>query len=263
MPFRTWDRRLEAGSDSGIETMKFTNYLPRRPIALPQRLSEGFIPLVVGVLTILTGRFFITMSRPEWTYATWAGWCFVAMGLVSAAIGVAGCTVRSFPTLQSVTRGGQPAVGIRSWWGSWAFSWAADALLALLGVGAFIIDLMTGARNLVVTAPAALVGAWLAMRLALYVRGAKRMEAVWLTEDSLVHEQRAGVEVAPFATITSVEPTFGFIAINTSAPPQRRLCPRLWRATSAEKKILIATGTMGHPQQDLAAWIREGVGVRG
>lgn len=235
---------------------------PTRPISTSHRLSEGLLPIVVGVISGFVGWFFTTTAGPSWPYATWAGWCFVAMGLAAIGIGIAGLVARSFPTLQSTTLDGQPAVGIRSWWGAWGFSWAADALLALLGLGAIVVDVMTGSRNLVVTIPAALFGAWLAIRLVLYAIGAKRMEAVWLTRESLIHERRSGVEVAPLSTITSVEVALGRVLVRTSVPPQQRLCPRLWRSNTADKSIVIAAATMGHSAEDIAEWIRDAVPSR-
>jgi hypothetical protein len=192
-------------------------------------------------------------------------WYSLGAAVLCAVHALAVLLVRRFPTARTATLDGRPAVLLRAWRGTW---WLTSALdLGLLVVTGSWVHLAwtTSADPVLMTGLAALPFLWFASRWTTRAAGRCRPEALWVTEEEIVHDSERGR--ARLARTDVVE-VLGWddadgagtdvVTLRTRTEPRRTFGPRLLtlhREPGSTTRTSVQTTLMGHPAPEIAAWL--------
>jgi hypothetical protein len=193
-------------------------------------------------------------------------WYSTGAAVLCAVHAVAVLLVRRFPTARTATLDGRPAVLLRAWRGTW---WLTSALdLGLLVVTGSWVHLAwtTSADRVFMTALAALPFLWFVGRWTTRALGHCRPEALWVTDQEVVHDSergRARLARADVVEVLGWDDADGagtdVLTLRTSTEPQRSFGPRLLtlsRRPGSPTRTSVQTTLMGHPAPEIAAWLQ-------
>lgn len=198
-------------------------------------------------------------------------WYAVAGAVASAALSLALAVTRRLPTLEDGTIGGRPASVVRSWGPHWWFSRVMDVALVSLGVVLVVLGSQAATDPLVWAIPPAVVAAWFAGLVVLALTGRRNREALWVTDERVVHESRRGRRSVALADVERVWAGSGSerLMVRSERPVDvETRCPRLWggrRPLQPDHVLAVDCSLMGHSADALATWLqgRAGVGATG
>ncbi|MDN4162291.1 hypothetical protein [Nocardioides abyssi] len=201
-------------------------------------------------------------------------------GLLTLGLAVATALADRLPVVGAGTVEGQPAVGVRARAAEWWYAVALDVGLLMLGCALLGVGLAAGGEWALWSVPIALAGAWFGVRALLAVAGRRRVEALWLTADHVVHDASWGRERVGRDQVSEVRPIKGtsYVLLRVDGPVERTLCPRWWRgadrrarpgdrtvagtgAGTGSGRIELRCADLGHDPADLAAWVRDELGL--
>lgn len=197
-------------------------------------------------------------------------------GLLTLGLAIATSLTDWLPVVGAGTVDGEQAVGVRARPAEWWYAVALDAGLLVLGCALVGVGLAAGGQWALWSVPIGLVGAWFGVRALLAITGRRRVEALWLTADHVVHDAPWGRERVGRDQVSEVRPISGtsYVLLRVDGPVERTLCPRWWRGpdrrarpaegTGAETgtgRIELRCADVGHDPADLAAWVRDELGL--
>lgn len=192
-------------------------------------------------------------------------WFTVAAAALSGMYALAVVLVRRFPAARATRLDGRPAVLLRSWPGRW---WLISTLdLGLLVLTGFWVLLAwsTSADRVFLTVLALVPFAWFAGRWTTRAAGRCRREALWVTENEIVHDSERGRSRVARPDVVRVQgwddadgAATAVMAVISSAAPDRSCGPRLLtltRTPTSGTRTTVETTHMGHPAHEIAAWL--------
>jgi hypothetical protein len=179
---------------------------------------------------------------------------FAALG--AGVLAVARLRTRTFPGLREATVDGRPARGVRAWSGPFVHSVSLDVGLVALGAVVSSIGVASGSAWAALWVPALVATAWFAVRVVLVLVGRRRVDALWLTDQHVVHDSAAGRARIPRTDVESVRPWSGGLFVD--GPTSRSGPPLGFRAGARARpgELRVDTSLMGVGPHDLAAWLR-------
>ncbi|SKB02609.1 hypothetical protein SAMN06295879_3563 [Agreia bicolorata] len=193
-------------------------------------------------------------------------WYTIWAMLLSVGLAIALAITRQMPTVERGIVDGSPAQGVRAWRGERLFDTGFD--LGLGGVAAVLtaMGLVAGGEWVVPSLLVAAVGAWFAVRAVLSTVGPRREEALWLTDDRLVHYSKRGRESCERGQIQLVRAMNDMVMILVDGPIDRHLVPLPWRLRRPAHKLREHTmwfriEHVGHSADQLATWLQTELGI--
>lgn len=189
----------------------------------------------------------------------------VAAAALCVLYALAVLLVRRFPVARTTQLDGRPAVLLRAWPGYWWLTSALDLGLLVLTGSWVHLAWTTSADRVFMTGLAALPFLWFAGRWATRAAGRCRLEALWVTDEEVVHDSERGRARLARADVVGVlgwDDADGggtdVVAITTSTAPRRSFGPRLLtltRTPTSATRTSVQTTLMGHPAPEVAAWL--------
>lgn len=174
--------------------------------------------------------------------------------------------VRRFPTVREARLDGRPAVLLPTWGGLWWLTTALDAALLALTAGWVFLAWTSDAPDRPVLVGIALLPfAWFAGRWVTRALGRCRREALWVTEEEIVHDSERGrtrIDRADVARVQGWDDADGaatdVVAVTTRSPQRRTFGPRLLtlaRGPRSAMRTTVQTTRTAHPAPAIAAWL--------
>ncbi len=194
-------------------------------------------------------------------------WYAVVGAVASALLSLALAVTRRLPTLEEGTIGGRSGSVVRAWGPHWWFSRAMDLALVVLGVVLVVLGSRAATDALVWMLSPALVAAWSAGLVVLALTGRRNREALWVTEERLVHESRRGrrsVAVVDVERVWAGSRSETLLVRSERPVDVETRCPGLWggrRPRRPDRVLAVDCSLMGHAAADLAGWLQDVVGV--
>jgi len=183
----------------------------------------------------------------------------VATTVVLACVAAA---TSQLPTLDEARIGGERALAVRSWPASWWHSALLDLGLAAAGLALAAAGASAGGDWGIVAVILGLVGLWFLVRVALVVSGRRRRPGLWLTDDEVVVDARAGRARVGRASVRRVSARGRRLVVVLDHDAAWDLCPRPWRSALGRLDVLVLDCTeIGHRADDLAAWLATELGI--
>jgi hypothetical protein len=217
-------------------------------------LAAGF---AVAVLTQLPSDAY-PIHALAW-YTLWGALFCVGLALAHAI-------TRQMPTVERKMVDGSPASGVRSWRGQRIFDVGTDLGLGVVLIVITVMGLVAGGEWVVPSLLLGAGGAWFVVRAALSTIGPRRDEALWLTDEHLVHYSKRGREQCERSQIVLVRAMNDDVMVMVNGPIERRLVPFPWRprgtaARLREERIWFRAQHVGHTAEQLATWLSKELGL--
>ena len=193
-------------------------------------------------------------------------WFTVLAALMSLAYVVAVLAVRRFPAAREARLGGRPAVLLPTWAGPWCLTTALDAsLLALTGLWVVLAWTSDVPDRLLLVGLALVPFAWFTGRWVVRGLGRCRREALWVTDDEIVHDSERGRSRVARAEVVRVQgwddadgDATDVVAVISSVAARREFGPRLLTLTRGPRsatRTSIETTRMAHSAPAIAEWL--------
>ena len=193
-------------------------------------------------------------------------WFTVLAAAVTLAYVVSVLVVRSFPVAREARLDGRPAVLLPTWPGPWWLTTALDAgLLALTGFWVLLAWTSDVPDRPLLVVLALVPFAWFAGRWVVRALGRCRREALWVTEDEIVHDSERGRSRVDRADVVRVQgwddadgATTDVVAVISRVAARRAFGPRLLtlnRSPRSATRTSIETTRMAHPAPAIAEWL--------
>lgn len=233
--------------------------LPPRPVPGRSRAVDA----VLHLLLALVGAAAVGVAL----VAVPAGVVAVRVAVASTAVAVlttlvlavATAATRQHPVLRASSLEGAPALVVRAWAGEWWYDLVLDAGLAVLAGTLVGLALAADPPWVVAAVVVGVVGAWFLRRVLLALTGRRRVEALWLTAEEVVHDAGRRRERVRREQVTRVRPsTVGAaLVLEVEGPVSRTPATRPSRARTRARadRVVVDTSRMGHVSADLAAWL--------
>ena len=198
-------------------------------------------------------------------------WYTVWATLLCAVLAISHAATQQMPTVERKIVDGSPASGVRAWRGERIFHIGTDLGIGVVAAALTVMAFVDGGEWVVPSLLVAAVGAWFAVRAVLCTIGPRHGEALWLTDEHLVHNSERGRERCERARITHVRAMNDDVLVMVNGPIDRRLVPFLWRrglrwrprrtaAEFTEHTIWFPTQHVGHTAEQLATWLSKELG---
>ncbi len=185
------------------------------------------------------------------------GYTLYALAL-TVGLAVLVLATRSLPGAVDGHVDDEPARGLVAWPWTRRYDLAVDAGLVVLAAVLTILGVTTGDGW---TVPALLVGAvglWFLVRTGLALVGLRRNEAIWLTDDHVVHDCVAGRVQVPRSAVVDVRAGRAFVFVEHDGTAERHLPPRPWRRDRRldDRRLLVELTHLGATADELVSWLR-------
>lgn len=179
------------------------------------------------------------------------------VGATAATLALAGATAatRQLPTLRPGRLDGAPATVLRAWPGEWRYDAALELGLVAAATALAVLGVRAASDWTVPLLMLGPVAAWLVGRVALTLTGRRRLEALWLTADEVVHDATWGRARADRGQITRVRRlgATAYVALDVAGAVRRELCPRPWRGrVRVTDALVLDCSWTGHDPGELA-----------
>jgi hypothetical protein len=228
--------------------------------------AEVFLNLLLALLAVGFAAVVLTQVPPDAYPIHALAWYTLWGALVCAGLAVAHAVTRQMPTVERRVVQGSPASGVRAWRGERMFEVGTDLGLGVVALAITVMGLVAGGEWVVPSLLLGVGGAWFVVRAALSTIGPRRDEALWLTDEHLVHYSKRGREQCARSQIVLVRAMNDDVMVMVNGPIERRLVPFLWRprGTSTrlkQEQIWFPTRHVGHTADQLATWLSAELGL--
>lgn len=186
----------------------------------------------------------------------------ILVGVAAGVLAVALLLTAALPGVSERQIDGERGRGFHAWRGDWIFSVGVDIGLVVLGVVLIVLGVRDVESWAPFTIPGAAVTAWFAVRVLLVVTGRRRNEALWLTDEHLVHDSADGRARLRRDDVSAIVSGKVSMVVLAERPVDRQGPPPGWRpyGRAQANELRIDCALTGPTAEQLQRWLEDQLG---